>query len=41
MVEKGHEESIAEVILASAQRYGRIQSVFEFRMMIENKGEEF
>ena len=39
LVEKDHPEWVAEVILASAQRYDRrIQSVFEFRLMLENEG---
>ena len=39
LVSKNHPEWVAEVILASAQRYDRrIQSVFEFRLMLENDG---
>ena len=39
LVERNHPEWVAEVILASAQRYDRrIQSVFEFRMRLENEG---
>ena len=39
LVSKNHPEWVAEVILASAQRYDRrIQSVFEFRLMLENEG---
>jgi len=39
LVEREHPEWLAEVILASAQRYDRrIQSVFEFRLRLENEG---
>jgi alpha-tubulin suppressor-like RCC1 family protein/tRNA A-37 threonylcarbamoyl transferase component Bud32 len=39
LVERNHPEWVAEVILASAQRYDRrIQSVFEFRIRLENEG---
>ena len=39
LVEKNHPEWLAEVILASAQRYDRrIQSVFEFRLRLDNEG---
>lgn len=39
LVKGNHPEWVAEVILASAQRYDRrIQSVFEFRLMLENDG---
>ncbi|MDC1420370.1 protein kinase, partial [Euryarchaeota archaeon] len=39
LVERNHPEWIAEVILASVQRYDRrIQSVFEFRIRLENEG---
>ena len=39
IIEKEHPEWIAEVIHASAQRYDRrIQSVFEFRIRLENEG---
>jgi serine/threonine protein kinase len=39
LVSKNHPEWVAEVILASVQRYDRrIQSVFEFRLMLENEG---
>ena len=38
IIEKEHPEWIAEVIHASAQRYDRrIQSVFEFKLMLENE----
>ena len=40
LVDKGHDEWVAGVIFASAQRHDRrIQSVFELRMMLENEGE--
>ena len=40
LVDKGHEEWVAGVIFASAQRHDRrVQSVFELRMMLENEGE--
>jgi len=39
LVERGHPKWISDVILASVQRYERrIQSVFEFRMRLENEG---
>ena len=39
LIENGHPDWIANVIFQSAQRYERrIQTVFEFRMMLENKG---
>jgi len=39
LVEKDHPEWVAEVILASVQRHDRrIQSVFEFRLRLENEG---
>ena len=39
LIEKGHGDWVAEVIHASAQRYDRrIQSVFEFKNMLESEG---
>jgi len=41
ITDKGHPEWIASVIFESAQRYDRrIQSVFEFRLLLENLGEK-
>ena len=39
LAERGHDHWVAGVIFASAQRYDRrIQSVLEFRMLLENRG---
>ncbi len=39
LAERGHDHWVAGVIFASAQRYDRrIQSVLEFRMLLENMG---
>tara|TARA_B110000444_G_scaffold65812_1_gene61665 strand:+ start:399 stop:593 length:195 start_codon:yes stop_codon:yes gene_type:complete len=41
ITDKGHPEWIASAIFESAQRHDRrIQSVFEFRLLLENLGEK-